>query len=340
VKAAGKLLGFGKEKDGKLDERTEQQKKADLDKGVGEANKFMEEKDATTDSVRTKLPAIQSKYKLTSLQLVKDAEDEYHVEAKINPEEKGPKHKLGQKGGSFKLAPGGFTAHEGDILSSEDEDKKVHLLTKHGPKVVSLYLKDRLQEPLKEFRKEREEREKLYRKEIASIRKTIDELWKQTENVKPDKLEKILKRIHGEQGLESQLQNIQSKLRWMLNIKEDDKPAIEHALNTEWRLNITFRATKFYNKKIMEKAVMEALEQNQDKIDRGFTDEKGNSLKVGTTLRPPIKHKFSQNLGKGYELSSNMEVVPMGSLNHVVVILVLTDSEKRFYKMETAYPEP
>ncbi|PSB22160.1 DUF4157 domain-containing protein [Phormidesmis priestleyi ULC007] len=342
VKSAGKLLGFGKSKDDKPDERTDQQKKADLDQGVGEADKLMAEKDATPDSVKTKLPTIQSKYKLTSLQLLKDAEDEYHIEAKINPEEKGPKHKLGgKKGVSFKLAPGGFAAHEEDILSSEDADKKVHLLTKHGSRVNSVYLKERLEEPLKRFREEREKREKLYKEQIENIRKTIDELWKQTETAKPDKLEKILKRIQGDkgQGLEAQVKDIQSKLRWLLNIKEDDKSAIEYALNTEWHLNITFRATKFYDQKIMEKAVTEALEQNQEKIDKGFTDKNGGSLEVGTTLRPPIKHKFSQNLGVGYELGSNMETVPIGSLNHVVVVIVLTDSEKRLYKVETAHPE-
>jgi hypothetical protein len=107
---------------------------------------MMEEKDATPDSVKAKLPAIQSKYKLTSLELVKDDDTEYHVEAKINPEKPGHRHKLGQgKGGSFKLAPGGFQAHEGDILSSEGEGKQVHLLTRHGQAVVSVYLKERLE---------------------------------------------------------------------------------------------------------------------------------------------------------------------------------------------------
>ena len=140
--------------------------------------------------------------------------------------------------------------------------------------------------------------------------------------------------------LSRRLKNIQSKLQWLLSIREDDKAAIEYALNQEWRLNTTFRATKFYNRKLMEKAIMEALENNRQKIDEGFTDENGNSKEVGTTLRPPIKHRLPKSIGVGYELNSNMEVVETGSLTQVVVIVVISDSNNRLYKVETAYPEP
>lgn len=338
----GKKLGFGKDNKDKPDERTDQEKQADLHKAVEEADKLMGQKDATPDSVKAKLPTIQSKYRLTSLEIVKDNESKYHAEAKINPEIKGQeKYDLSKgKGGAFKLAPGGFQAHEGDILSSEEDGKQVHLLAKHGQDVVSAYLKERLEEPLKVFRQKRTEKEQLYRKQIQSIRATIQQLWTETAKAKPDKLEKIIKRIQGEDGLESQVENIQNKLKWLLNISEDDKAAIEQALNVEWRLNITFRATKFYNRKIMEKAIMEALEANQQKIDEGFSDENGNSKDAGTTLRPPIKHKLFENIGVGYELNSKMEAVEIGALRHVVIIVVISDSKNRLYKVETAYPEP
>ncbi|HBK62071.1 MAG TPA: hypothetical protein DD000_00705, partial [Cyanobacteria bacterium UBA11166] len=328
-------------KEGESDERSKEEKEADLNKAVGDADKIMQEEDATPDSVKKRLPIIKSKYRLTSLELVKDTDTEYHIEAKINPEKDGQKHKLGKaKGGSFNLAPGGFQAHEGDILSSEGDGKQVHLLTKHGKDVISVYLKERLEEPLKVFRQERAKREQLYKDQIQNIRSTIKKLWSETTNAKPDKVEKIINRIQGENGLDAQIQNIQAKLQWLVNIKENNKEAIEHALNVEWRLNITFRATKFYNQKIMEKAVMEALKNNQQKIDEGFTDEQGNSKDVGATLRPPIKHKLPQNIGVGYELNSNMEAVEIGPLTQVVVIIVISDAKKRLYKVETAYPEP
>jgi hypothetical protein len=98
AKKIGSKLGFGKDKkgkDGKPDERTKEEKEADVHKAVVEANKIMEEKDATPASVKAKLPPIQSKYKLTSIELVKENETKYHVEAKINPEEYTPSKELG-----------------------------------------------------------------------------------------------------------------------------------------------------------------------------------------------------------------------------------------------------
>ncbi|MEH2194478.1 MAG: DUF4157 domain-containing protein [Nostoc sp.] len=86
-------FGFGKDKDSqekqaknhKANERTIDQKKADVDRAIVEAEKIMEEKGATPDSVKAKLPAIQSTYKLTSIALVKQKNNKYHIEAKINP---------------------------------------------------------------------------------------------------------------------------------------------------------------------------------------------------------------------------------------------------------------
>ena len=113
------------------------------------------------------------------------------------------------KGRKFKLAPGGIKAHEGDILSSGDKGKQVHLFTKHGPDVVSAYLKERLEEPLKVFRQERNKKEQLYISQIQSLRSTIEELWKKAENTKKGKkddtkVQKIVERIQKENGLESQ----------------------------------------------------------------------------------------------------------------------------------------
>lgn len=78
---------FGK-KDGKPDERTQDQKKADLAKGIGEAQKFLEDKKLSSDRVKKKLPAIKSKYKITIFELVTDAKSEsketYHIHGEIH----------------------------------------------------------------------------------------------------------------------------------------------------------------------------------------------------------------------------------------------------------------
>jgi hypothetical protein len=92
-----KLFGSGKGKDGKPDERTEKQKEADAAKAEGEATKLLQDPKASPRSVKKKLPAIKSKYKLTALEIVvagtSGAEEEDYIEATINPKAKGPKVK-------------------------------------------------------------------------------------------------------------------------------------------------------------------------------------------------------------------------------------------------------
>ena len=351
TKKLGGKLGLGKkgevtERHG-LDERTMEQKEADLNKAVSESDRIMEEKDATPDSVKTKLPAIKSKYKLTLLELVKDNETEFHVDAKINPEKLGGKHKLG-KGGAFKLAPGDFHTHEGNILSSEDsDDKKVHLLTNHGQDTVTVFLKERLEKPLQAFLEVRQKRVAVYDEQIEQRKAAAEKMNGQMPKYKDTDPARYQKWLDGLQRNQDEIKNLQNKKAELLSIKKTDRKAIKNALEESEKdlkaLNykksdITFQATKFYSNKIMEKAIMEALKYNQQKIDEGFTNKEGNSLKEGTKLEPPIEHQFSENLGIGYELNSKMEAVQMGRLRKVTVIVVLSDSKKRFYKVETAYP--
>ncbi len=81
---------FGK-KD-KKDERTQEQKKADLAKGIGEAQKLLEDKKLTSEQVKKGLPKIKSKYKITIFELVTDTKsekketDHIHGEIHSDPE--------------------------------------------------------------------------------------------------------------------------------------------------------------------------------------------------------------------------------------------------------------
>ncbi len=89
----------GKDKEGEEgepDERTKEEKEADLGKALNKSTQLMRESDATPDSIKAKLPAIQSAYKLTSLELVKTGDTTYHVEGKVNPENKTPDITLSQ----------------------------------------------------------------------------------------------------------------------------------------------------------------------------------------------------------------------------------------------------
>jgi hypothetical protein len=93
VKAVGKLLGFGKKED-KPDERTPEQKQADLDRAIVEAERVETGTEATAAGVQEKLPAIKSTYRLTSLVLVHEEDGEYHVEGDVNPSRKGKSVRL------------------------------------------------------------------------------------------------------------------------------------------------------------------------------------------------------------------------------------------------------
>jgi hypothetical protein len=86
-----KLFG-GKDKEDKEkkpDERTDEQKQADLDKGVAEATTLLENKELSSVEIKKKLPAIKSIYNMTVLELVTDTKSDTketdHIHGEINP---------------------------------------------------------------------------------------------------------------------------------------------------------------------------------------------------------------------------------------------------------------
>lgn len=91
VKTAKKMFAklTGK---GKPDERTDKQKKNDLTKGLAEAQQLVDAADVSEEQLKKKLPTIQSKYRLTVLELIVDSEETtlktVHVQGEINPKEK------------------------------------------------------------------------------------------------------------------------------------------------------------------------------------------------------------------------------------------------------------
>jgi hypothetical protein len=80
---------FGKDEKASPDERTDAQKQADLDSALKEADQMLQNKDASIADVRKNLPAIKSRFKMTTLELIVDSESEdketVHVTGEINP---------------------------------------------------------------------------------------------------------------------------------------------------------------------------------------------------------------------------------------------------------------
>jgi predicted secreted protein len=94
VTMAKKLFAkaFGKDKKDEKDDRTDEQKQADLDKAIAEAEALQQAPKATDDGIKKGLLSIKAKYKMASLELVVDTQDESketaHVEGEINPKGK------------------------------------------------------------------------------------------------------------------------------------------------------------------------------------------------------------------------------------------------------------
>ncbi|AFZ26218.1 hypothetical protein Cylst_4112 [Cylindrospermum stagnale PCC 7417] len=98
LQKAKKLFKGKKGKEGKPDERTEKEKKADLNKALAEADTLLKEKELSSNEVKKHLPAIKIKHKITSLELIVDKEssknETVHVKGVINPEGETPKRDL------------------------------------------------------------------------------------------------------------------------------------------------------------------------------------------------------------------------------------------------------
>lgn len=75
-------------------ERTKEEKEADLAKAIDLADQLMTQKDASPETVKAKLPSIKAQYKLTSLTLERDPDGSFYVEAKVNPSIKSAKRDL------------------------------------------------------------------------------------------------------------------------------------------------------------------------------------------------------------------------------------------------------
>ncbi|MDQ2807414.1 MAG: hypothetical protein M3Z04_10970 [Chloroflexota bacterium] len=94
------------------DARTPEQKKADLDAGVAEADKLVQKEDLSDAQIRKMLPTIKAKYHMTALELVVDGPTDggsfAHVHGAVNPEEDSPKRKRGDSAGDLAKAKAHF----------------------------------------------------------------------------------------------------------------------------------------------------------------------------------------------------------------------------------------
>ncbi len=118
VKAGKKIFSKlkGKKKDGP-DPRSPREKQAAVDRAIEDSEAIMDRPNATVRSVQAALPKIRDRHKLSVLNVVKDGDAGYKVHAELNPRKDS---KAKAESGTWKLAAGGFTAHEGQQFIGPD----------------------------------------------------------------------------------------------------------------------------------------------------------------------------------------------------------------------------
>jgi hypothetical protein len=314
------------------DARTEAQQRTDVDSAIGAADAMLSAQKATPDSVRSQLPDLKKRFGLTSVDLVHEDGASYHVTAVINRMAT-QSHKLTRGGASFNLAPGGIDAHEGDvILTSRGTEREIHVRSRHGREVTTAYMKERLEEVIGIFRQQRARKLEQWGNGLAAASARYGRMSALPQPLNPQQQRE-------QAQLEETLDTLPTKMQWLQSIGDNDRDEIQRFLTDEARINAPFRATKFYNNKDMHSSIARALSDNKDRINQEFTDEQGSPRATGTQTSK-LSAEFIQNIGIGYELDENMQVVPIPMMRHVGVIAIISDSEKRLYKVQTAFPEP
>ncbi len=246
-------------------------------------------------------------------------------------------HKVSE--GSFKLAPGTLSEHEGGtVLSSTGEEKIVHVYSKHGEGVSEAYLEERLVEELQRFKQLRDERIRRYEEEL--IPQNEENLERVSQDIErttnPEKREKKMKQI-GEY-IDS-MQKYLEKANELRGINAKDMNAVRDVLKELGGSLPVMTATKFKDDKILERSILECLKNNQAIINEQLIDEDGKSKPNGTQLKKALKYKLKGNVGIGYKLQGNGNVAKISSsLNFVEVVVAVSDSKNFEYKVLTAFP--
>ncbi len=240
----------------------------------------------------------------------------------------------GGTGKSFKLAGGTFQEHEasGPIIlkastvGGKDKEKYIHLLSDHGPQVTNDALQAKLEATKQDFETERS-------RIIALHQQTI-------KNCEAKKVQNPKKAP----GLDATINQAQAEIAKVTALDATDAQVVEKQLS-KWSSKgyPAMSATRFASSELMEKALKEALADPaiQTRIDHDLTVDDGHGNRVprptGWTMPSPMDYPVKDNLGVGYQLSTEMKIVPITDpLNRVVIILVV--SAEWEYKVYTAWP--
>lgn len=238
---------------------------------------------------------------------------------------------------SFKLAAGGIGSHERHrILTSAGTEKEIHLIAKHGEEVDETAMKARLESMKGLFRTHRQRKIAVQKAMIDSSKIRLAQL---NALPKPKVAKKKARRRAQIDSLNRKIAQAQALINVYQAIDENVRDAVFDFLN-KWEKEQmpTSVVTKFKSNKLMESVINKALLASQEKIDSAFIDSHGHPKAVGTMTL--ISYTiFEVDVGEGYKLDENMQVVPIDMpLQQLMLHLVVSGLFK--YMVETAYLMP
>jgi hypothetical protein len=317
-------------------EQSPEQKEAELTGGLAALDDVTARysgKGATLKELKAAVAGVKRRFRVfKSIEVVADGESWDYVYTASPPRTKdGPK----QKGGTFKLVPGGLEKQERRVLEGVKKGKPVHLFANHVyPDEEQLV--ERLEEQVAKFAQMRADRIADEHKKIADAEAAMAAL-----DVAPEPTSKKDKKVAdavGKRGADyfKHSEAIRSARKRINELEQMDPSNRETMLEQlgKWDSSMpTAYASKFKSTAVLEESVRHAIEENQPKIDAAFADKpRGQSLTIRAT--------FAKSIGVGFMLNSRNEVVPTPSMmKSIVIILVVVDEVEGLFVVETAYPE-
>ncbi|HKV11212.1 MAG TPA: hypothetical protein VJ725_23930 [Thermoanaerobaculia bacterium] len=320
-KAIAKIVAFVKKMFGgqtaRADNRTPAQQEADLGRAAVEATQLQNRPGVKLEQVRAGLPAIRSRYNLSSAEVEHGEGEKYHINLVINPRRKTEDKEYKAK---YKLLPGTFEQHEGmEIIPGDVNGARVHLITVHGAHVSNDLLIGRLRDLRNRYEVARARQRTLLDRQLDQLQ--IDHDAEPNANKK--------------RGIRNHMETVGQQRRALDSLNLNNAAEIIRQMRNWGERDIPPMATRWKSKATMVNVINKAIADKAQEIDEAFAANPrqgaGHSVDVLT----------NEWAGEGYQFVGNTEIAPIGRpLNRATVVFRLVDVQKKHFVVLTAFPVP
>jgi hypothetical protein len=307
---------FGGGATARPDNRTPAQQEADLARAAAEASQLQNRPGIKVEQVRAGLPALRTRYNLSSAELEHGEGEKYHINLVINPKRKTEDKEYKAK---YKLLPGTFEQHEGmEIVPGQAQGGTVHLLTLHGARVPNEVLIGRLQDLRTRYEQARARQRALLDAQLLNLQAQHD--------AAPN---------NQKAGFRSQIETASRQRRALDSLNLNNATEIIQQMRKWHERDIPPMATRWRSPATMRNVIQKAITDNAEKIDNDFT---ANPAAGARSVHEVTSDEWA---GEGFKFAGNAEIVRIDrSLHKATVVLRLQDVNKKLFVVQTAYPEP